>query len=473
MDNLTICAWLKPQQNPGHNSNVVIVDKDCYTAYRFHIYDVDPTDGKGVLTSWINGTACGPTPDVELEMSGSIWYHVVLVYDNNDNEVRYYVDGSLAGIKTLMSEAIGTNSAPLRIGRSNHPTPQYFKGIIDDVRVYDRVLSSTEIYEIFYEGLGAKAYNPNPADGAVNVDPNVVLIWLPGEGAISHDVYLGTDFNDVNDANTSSYVYMGNQDSNSWDPCGLELETTYFWRIDELGSSDTCRGDVWGFTTVAEPNLLLGLVSHWKFDEGEGSTAYDSTGDNHGTIYGTQWTTGMLLGALDFNGLDDYVDAGDSSDLEGMDGMDNLTICAWLKPQQNPGHNSNVVIVDKDCYTAYRFHIHDVDQTDGKGALTSWINGISGSPTTEIEIDMTGAVWCHAVLVYSNIDDEVRYYVNGSLAGAKTIEGGAIGENSASLRISRSTHPDPQFLRGIVDDVRIYDRALSAAEIEQLYQEPF
>jgi hypothetical protein len=178
----------------------------------------------------------------------------------------------------------------------------------------------------------------------------------------------------------------------------------------------------------------------------------------------------MLLGALDFNGLDDYVDAGDSSDLEGMD---NLTICAWLKPQQNPGHNSNVVIVDKDCYTAYRFHIHDVDQTDGKGALTSWINGISGSPTTEIEIDMTGAVWCHAVLVYSNIDDEVRYYVNGSLAGAKTIEGGAIGENSASLRISRSTHPDPQFLRGIVDDVRIYDRALSAAEIEQLYQEPF
>ncbi|MHC4889517.1 MAG: hypothetical protein ACYTEO_08660, partial [Planctomycetota bacterium] len=51
------------------------------------------------------------------------------------------------------------------------------------------------------------------------------------------------------------------------------------------------------------------MVSHWKFDEGSGTTAYDSAGSNDGTIYGASWLDGIIDGALDFDGSGDYVDA--------------------------------------------------------------------------------------------------------------------------------------------------------------------
>jgi hypothetical protein len=95
------------------------------------------------------------------------------------------------------------------------------------------------------------AYNPSPADGAGSVDPDVVLSWSPGENAVSHDVYFGTDFDDVSDADTSSSEYKGQQalDANSYDPCGvLELGTTCYWRIDEVNEAEVCKGEVWSFT---------------------------------------------------------------------------------------------------------------------------------------------------------------------------------------------------------------------------------
>ena len=64
----------------------------------------------------------------------------------------------------------------------------------------------------------------------------------------------------------------------------------------------------------AEPPL--GLISYWKFDEGSGTTAYDSVGANNGTVYGANWTTGKVDGALSFDGVDDYVNVPDSSSLD-------------------------------------------------------------------------------------------------------------------------------------------------------------
>jgi hypothetical protein len=95
------------------------------------------------------------------------------------------------------------------------------------------------------------AYNPSPADGAGSVNPNVVLSWSPGENAVSHNVYFGTDFDDADNANTSSSEYKGQQalDANSYDPCGvLGLGTTCYWRIDEVNEAEVCKGEVWSFT---------------------------------------------------------------------------------------------------------------------------------------------------------------------------------------------------------------------------------
>jgi hypothetical protein len=98
------------------------------------------------------------------------------------------------------------------------------------------------------------AYNPHPASGANDVEWDVVLSWSAGDHATSHDVYFGTDFNDVNDANTTVTlgVYAGNQSlyANSYDPCGLEFATTYYWRIDENSDANLWKGSVWNFRTA-------------------------------------------------------------------------------------------------------------------------------------------------------------------------------------------------------------------------------
>lgn len=124
-----------------------------------------------------------------------------------------------------------------------------FDGKIDDVRFYNRDLSAGEIWQLYREGLWPKASYPNPNDEATGVDPNIVLSWSPGKDAASHDVYFGTSFDDVNVANTSSPEYKGNFDVNAFDPCGLELMTTYYWRIDEVNEPNIWKGDVWSFET--------------------------------------------------------------------------------------------------------------------------------------------------------------------------------------------------------------------------------
>jgi len=107
----------------------------------------------------------------------------------------------------------------------------------------------------------AKAGLPSPAGGETDVNPAVDLSWVSGIYALSHDVYFGTSFGDVNDATKippfdPNNVFMGNQvgntfDTNGYDANGLEFSTTYYWRVDECNSAGTpvWPGGVWSFTT--------------------------------------------------------------------------------------------------------------------------------------------------------------------------------------------------------------------------------
>ncbi len=98
-----------------------------------------------------------------------------------------------------------------------------------------------------------KASSPSPTDAATSVGVTTDLSWSAGSGAASHNVYLGTVFEDVNSATTSSSVFKGNQAGTTYDTGTMANSTTYYWRIDEVNAS-TVKGYVWSFTTaVAAP----------------------------------------------------------------------------------------------------------------------------------------------------------------------------------------------------------------------------
>jgi hypothetical protein len=94
-----------------------------------------------------------------------------------------------------------------------------------------------------------KAFNPIPHDGATAVTPeDVSLEWAAGPTAVSHKVYFGTDLALV--ASGSTMVYQGTQHSTTFCVGGLELATTYYWRVDEVDADGyVTTGYVWGFTT--------------------------------------------------------------------------------------------------------------------------------------------------------------------------------------------------------------------------------
>ena len=88
------------------------------------------------------------------------------------------------------------------------------------------------------------SYNPIPADGAEFVDPNSDLSWTPGFGAKLHTVYIGDDFDQINNAEGGD-----TQGPATYAPDSLESGKVYYWRVDEFDAAVTHKGDVWSFTT--------------------------------------------------------------------------------------------------------------------------------------------------------------------------------------------------------------------------------
>jgi hypothetical protein len=108
-----------------------------------------------------------------------------------------------------------------------------------------------DVWSFRTEGTAA---NPSPAKGAVDVSPTPTLKWTPGSLAASHEVYFGADADAMKNAGTTSPEHKGTMalGEESYDAGRLELETTYYWRIDEVNSTNPGGpwiGNVWNFTT--------------------------------------------------------------------------------------------------------------------------------------------------------------------------------------------------------------------------------
>lgn len=250
--------------------------------------------------------------------------------------------------------------------------------------------------------------------------------------------------------------------------------TKGLWRFESIQSTTVAdascnsnNGTVVGgaglSTDVGEP-ATSGLKGHWRFDEGTGSTTADSSGNSiTGTLNGATWGAGKLNNALSFNGSSHYVNMGASSSLEATN---TLTISAWIFPT-GPGSDNTLggVIVNKEGeYQIVRY-------ADG---TIRWALNNTNPGWTFVN---TGAVaplnrWTHVALVYSNWS--IQTYINGVLV--HTREGaGAIADNvhpaDDDFRVGGRQIWN-QFFQGRIDEVRFYNRGLSAVDAQSLANEP-
>jgi len=465
---VTIAGWVKLSDS-GKLQRLISIDEQSSKYYGLWL-EVQATDkvsvsfgdGRGGASQAYRRSKVGTTT-----LGTGTWYHVAGVM-RGAGDMDVYVNGlddggSYSGSGLSLAYSSGSSSIGYEDGAR-----YYFDGVIDDVRFYDRALSAGEVMQVYGEGL-FKAFGPSPVDGATGMNPDRFLRWQPGKCAATHDVYFGTDAADVNDATTSSAEYIGNQDVNIWDPWGLEAETTYYWRIDEVNGPNTWKGDVWSFTTWAVP------MSWWKFDEGSRTTAYDSAGSNDGNIIGEpNWTSGQINGALDFDGVDDYVDL--DAHIGDYQNLSEGTVSMWLNNIEDEG-GAFFSASRSDAVTEIYFQI----LADGKLKIRICPLDPPGSLLYWISDDALPSGWHHFVYSTSTSPSGNWMYLDGEPITGDYTKGNSSTNaffshvpNQDNLRmgniLSRGLENREHF-NGLIDDVRIYDEALSAKGVEELYEE--
>ncbi|MHC4676829.1 MAG: LamG-like jellyroll fold domain-containing protein, partial [Planctomycetota bacterium] len=249
---MTISAWIKRDGIQAATYTGIVTSRDSNSIAGLSF-------GKGVDLDDINHELAYNWND---DPNGWDW-HSGLIIPNNEwvfvalvvepaKATLYFNDGTLFSATNPISHDIEEFDGATLIGGDMHLENRYFKGTIDDVRIYNRALSVGEIAGITGTDL-TTAWNPRPIDEAKGVPKDVVLSWEPGLWAADvngHDVYFGNDFNDVYNRDMS--VYKSRQDANSYEPPGgLEFSETYYWAIDEVNDfhpGSPWLGPVWSFT---------------------------------------------------------------------------------------------------------------------------------------------------------------------------------------------------------------------------------
>ncbi|UCG59582.1 MAG: hypothetical protein JSU70_08705 [Phycisphaerales bacterium] len=185
------------------------------------------------------------------------------------------------GLKALSHEVyLGTSQ---KLGPAEFMGPQgwplywHAPGLASGVTYYWRVDEveadgTTHTGDVWrFTAAPATAYGPNPCDGAKWVDAETDLSWSIGLTAASHDVYFGTDETAVADG--TGGTSKGNLRALSYDPGHLQMDTTYYWRIDEVEADGTIHtGDVWSFT-VMDPSAGEGLKGEYFHFSGDSPPA--------------------------------------------------------------------------------------------------------------------------------------------------------------------------------------------------------
>jgi len=217
------------------------------------------------------------------------------------------------------------------------------------------------------------------------------------------------------------------------------------------------RGATYEQLTYSDPSL----VGYWSFDEGSGTTAYDYSGNNnHGTLYnGPQWVDGKVGKALRFDGVDDYVKANANGVSSGSNPR---SILIWINPATNTNLWGIVGYGSGNC-TGKQFYIG----RQSGNRFTFW----GGCADYHFPSDYVYSnEWSFLVITFDGV--LVRGYKNGLLKGkvSKPINTPNISKIIIGAESTTDGNSFRGYFPGLIDEVRIYNRALSNEEIKALYE---
>jgi len=299
---ITLAAWAKCENTGDHHAIFNARAGDS-------TWLVHPELRSGGNFRWLLRSAGGTTM---FDISGGVvtwdeWLHYAGTYDKATARGTLHINGLAVQSANVSAgaEIAGDWNQGARVGR-NIDNARPFTGLMDEFCLFKRALSEQEI-QVLMEGVrltpAELASEPNPADDANDVARDTALSWTPGIYAAAHDVYLGTVFDDVNDAGRAAplgVLVSQSQSEAAYVPgAPLEYGTRYYWRIDEVNAapdSTIFKGFVWSFVTEPFAYPVEDIVATTNAISAEGSgpeKTIDGSGldenDGHSTRSTDMW----------------------------------------------------------------------------------------------------------------------------------------------------------------------------------------
>jgi len=271
---MTLAAWVKCEDTGGDHA----------------IFNARSSDGTWLIHPELKGggnfrwllRSAGGTTIFDIR-AGSVdwdeWLHYAGTYDQATGKAMLHINGETVNEMPLTNaaEISGNWGQGARVGL-NVDNARPFTGLMDDFCLFKRALTQPEVLSLM-QGLQKRgpALNPLPEEETADVPRDAILSWTAGPYAATHDVYLGTAFDDVNNAdraNPLGVLVSENQDAVTCPVGLLEFGQTYYWRVDEVNAAPDYgifKGNVWSFTTEPFAYPIQNIVATSNLTSGDAS----------------------------------------------------------------------------------------------------------------------------------------------------------------------------------------------------------
>ena len=459
----TVESWINPSDLQIHP----IVEWNNGTgSYGVHFY----IDVSGVGNLYANIVSSSGSGHVIQTGSGvvtsNVFQHVALTYDKASGVAKMYCNGVVVVQQTVGSFTPQT-TYDLYLGRrplTGGETLEY-AGLMDELSLYNRALSSNEIAAIYIAGSGGKCPPTPPAITTQPTDQTVAV--------------GGTAMFNVTATGTTPLSFQWNFNGTNIVGATNPLLTLTNVQLNQVGNYAVLVTNAYG--SILSSNALLtvnpastncdpapaGLVSWWP---GEGD-AHDIIGTNNGILENVTFTNGMVGQGFYLNGSNADVQIPYSTSLQPT----SVTVEAWVKldAMASPvaAYPGLQYIIFKKNSRSGLFEGYDLEKNriNGQDVFRFQVTSSGGQqvPAASITVPQAG-VWYHLAGTYDQSSGYVQLYVNGVLEGS-AYAGFPLDYGTRPVFIGTSGEGWDGKVQGTVDEVSIYNRALSSNEIAAIY----
>lgn len=427
--------WLGAEESTGNPS--------------FYLYD-DTRTGDGVV---------GSSP-----INNNVWHFLAATYNASDNSLRLYVDGVLVANSTEIYSNPFTADSDLGMGAMfrDGAWDYFYTGLLDEVALYNRALTSSEIAQLYTKGLSGGSYcmmitskpefTSDPVKGVQLGDTytyDVEAVGLPDPTYSLIVAPPGMNIHDITGVIT-------------WNPVETGTYNVLVQAMNIAGNTNQA------FTVKVVDPCINGMLTYFTFEEGAGSMTYDDAYFITGTLQNNpSWSTGIEGGGLTFDGVNQYMDFPDDQNYYDWPVGKSFSFEIWCQSFETL--NELQVIIGRETAGSTHwwigthsstgnaaFFLYDASQNGG---------GLLGKTTINDD------EWHHIVAVRDAATGHNILYVDGSLE-ADSVFTYSTGFTSASnVQVANFLQGGSHnyFFNGILDEIAIYDRALSESEVREHY----